>query len=78
LKVREEIESLKAELLERRYAFPVGKLMGVVREKLKWADGKLLKDVTEKEVGVAYGEKWGKCDLGGERKLVGALHYWVW
>ena len=51
-KVREEIESQKAELLERRYTFPVGKLMGVVREKLKWADGKLLKDVIGREVGV--------------------------
>ena len=40
----------RAELLERRYSFPVGKLMGVVREALKWADGKLVKEITEQEV----------------------------
>ena len=38
------------ELLERRYTFPVGKLMGAVREKLKWADGKLVKEIIEKQV----------------------------
>ncbi len=36
--------------MERRYSFPIGKLMGVVREALKWADGKLVKEVTETEV----------------------------
>ena len=36
--------------MERRYTFPVGKLMGVVREKLKWADGKLVKEIIEKQV----------------------------
>ena len=30
--------------------FPVGKLMGAVREKLKWADGKLVKEIIEKQV----------------------------
>ncbi len=40
----------KEELLERRYSFPVGKLLGVVREALKWADGKLVKEITDQEV----------------------------
>lgn len=49
-KVREVIEGQKAELIERRYSFPIGKLMGVVRESLKWADGKLVKEITDSEV----------------------------
>lgn len=50
LQVQELIDKNRSELLERRYTFPVGKLMGAVREKLKWADGKLVKDVIEKQV----------------------------
>ena len=41
-------------LLERRYSFPIGKLMGVVREQLKWADGKVIKEMTDKEVWPCY------------------------
>ena len=37
-------------MIERRYSFPISKLMGVVREELKWADGKLVKEIVEKEV----------------------------
>ena len=50
LQVQEVIGQNRAELLERRYTFPVGKLMGAVREKLKWADGKLIKEIIEKQV----------------------------
>ena len=34
------------------YTFPVGKLMGAVREKLKWAGGKLVKEIIEKQVAI--------------------------
>lgn len=44
------IAQQREEVLERRYSFPLGKLMGVVREKLKWADGKLIKEIAEREV----------------------------
>ena len=50
LQVQEVIGQNRVELLERRYTFPVGKLMGAVREKLKWADGKLIKEIIEKQV----------------------------
>ena len=50
VQVQEVIGQNRAELLERRYMFPVGKLMGAVREKLKWADGKLVKEIIEKQV----------------------------
>ena len=48
------IGSHREELLEQRYLYPVGKLMGVVREDLKWADGKIIKEMTNKEVLVKY------------------------
>jgi hypothetical protein len=48
--VCEVIAEHKDELVERRYSFPVGKLLGAVRESLKWADGKLVKLITEKQV----------------------------
>ena len=50
MQVQEIIGQNRAELLERRYTFPVGKLMGAVREKLKWADGRLVKEIIEKQV----------------------------
>ena len=50
LQVLEVIGQNRDELLDRRYSFPVGKLMGAVREKLKWADGKLIKENIEKQV----------------------------
>ena len=46
----ELIAEHREELLERRYSFPIGKLLGVVRETLKWADGKLVKSITEQQV----------------------------
>ena len=52
--VLEVIGQNRDELLERRYSFPVGKLMGAVREKLKWADGKLIKETIEKQVSRLY------------------------
>ena len=54
IKVNEVIDKNRSELLERRYAFPVGKLMGAVREGLKWADGKLVKETIEKQVKLSH------------------------
>ena len=50
IQVCELIAEHREELLERRYSFPIGKLLGVVRETLKWADGKLVKSITEQQV----------------------------
>ena len=52
--VKEVLEQHKTELVERRYTFPVGKLMGAVRERLKWADGKLVKESIEKQVSFLF------------------------
>lgn len=54
IQVNEVIDQSRSELLERRYAFPVGKLMGAVRERLKWADGKLVKEIIEKQVKLSH------------------------
>merc|ERR1719495_877760 len=41
--VEEELNKVKDELVKSRYRFNTGILMGVVRNKLKWADGKAIK-----------------------------------
>ncbi len=50
------ISHQREELVERRYAFPVGKLMCMVREELKWADGKLIKEIVDQEVWIYWCE----------------------
>ena len=61
--VLEVIGQNRDELLERRYSFPVGKLMGAVREKLKWADGKLIKETIEKQVCELFSRQHQTCLL---------------
>jgi glutaminyl-tRNA synthetase len=36
--------------LEQRYDFPVGTLLGEVRKRLKWADGKAIKSEMDVQV----------------------------
>ena len=43
----------RCELVERRYRFNVGQLMGEVRGSLKWADGKQVKQEVDRQVGRA-------------------------
>jgi glutaminyl-tRNA synthetase len=43
-RVTEEIIAQnKTKLVEQRYEFPIGTLLGEVRKRLKWADGKAVK-----------------------------------
>ena len=48
--IEEVITQHKAELLEQRYNFSVGTLLGEVRKRLKWADGKAVKDEMDAQV----------------------------
>ena len=41
---------MKDELVKSRYRFNTGILMGVVRNKLKWADGKAIKSEIDMQV----------------------------
>eukprot|EP00166_Cyanidium_caldarium_P004981 ctg_563.g148 len=41
--VEAELQAVRSELLERRYAFPVGVLMAAVNKRLRFADGKRVK-----------------------------------
>lgn len=62
-RVQEGIEQFKPELLERRYSFPVGKIMGAVREGLKWADGKLVKGTVDSQVAALLGPKTAEDEV---------------
>jgi glutaminyl-tRNA synthetase len=44
------LKTAHAEILEKRYRFPVGMLMGDVRKKLPWADGKAVKSEFDVQV----------------------------
>lgn len=50
--IEDIIAQNKTKLLEQRYDFPVGTLLGEARKRLKWADGKAVKD--EMDVQVNY------------------------
>uniref|UniRef100_A0A1I7XX61 glutamine--tRNA ligase n=1 Tax=Steinernema glaseri TaxID=37863 RepID=A0A1I7XX61_9BILA len=55
--VRAVIEANKEALLAQRYAFNTGKLLGEVRNKLKWADGARLKQEMETRIFELLGPK---------------------
>lgn len=48
--VEEVLEQHKKELLEQRYSFAIGTLLGEVRKRLKWADGKAVKNEMDVQV----------------------------
>lgn len=48
--VEEVMEKYKSELLEKRYNFSTGILMGEARNKLKFADGKMIKNEVDMQV----------------------------
>ncbi|EJD73912.1 CBR-ERS-1 protein [Loa loa] len=41
--VKESVEKFKPEILKQRYSFNIGKILGDVKSKLKWADGSAVK-----------------------------------
>jgi len=55
--VAEAIESKKSELKEQRYHFPIPALMGSVRDALKWADPKDVKDEFDAQILAFLGPK---------------------
>lgn len=55
--VAEVIKGEEATLKERRYFFPVGKLLGEVKKRLKFADGATVKRETEAQVEALLGPK---------------------
>ncbi len=50
--VKEIIDENKTKLSEQRYDFSIGTLLSEVRKRLKWADGKAVKE--EMDVQVKY------------------------
>ena len=48
--VEQVLKANQAAILEKRYRFPVGQLMGQVRQKLAWADGKAIKSEFDVQV----------------------------
>merc|ERR550532_136790 len=48
--VEQVLNANKAAIVEKRYRFPVGQLMGQVRQKLPWADGKAIKSEFDVQV----------------------------
>lgn len=59
---------MKPELLEKRYRYPVGMLLGKVRAKLPWADGKAVKAETDMQVLDLLGPKT-EADLAPQAKV---------
>lgn len=55
--VEEVLSKNKSELLEKRYRFSVGPILGELRMKLKWADGKLLKSEFDNQLLALLGPK---------------------
>jgi len=55
--VSDVINEKKAELIEQRYHFPTGPLLATLREKLKWANQKDLKDEFDAQILALLGPK---------------------
>jgi len=55
--VEQEIKAVKSEILESRYRYNAGPLMGRVRQKLVWADGKAVKAEVELQMLQLLGPK---------------------
>ncbi|XP_053325199.1 glutamine--tRNA ligase [Spea bombifrons] len=62
------IQKCKAQLLEERYRFNMGLLMGEARNKLKWADGKIIKNEVDMQVLHLLGPKT-EADLEKKPKV---------
>ncbi|CAI8005215.1 Glutamine--tRNA ligase [Geodia barretti] len=55
--VSDLLEHHKSELMKLKYKFPVGKLMGEMRQRLRWADGKLVKEVIDQQLEALIGPR---------------------
>lgn len=61
------ISKNKAELVEKRYKFNIGFLLGEIKKDLKWADGKLVKDEYDAQILALLGPKT-ESDNAKEKK----------
>ncbi|KAG8435965.1 hypothetical protein GDO86_007166 [Hymenochirus boettgeri] len=66
--VESAIQKFKAQLLAERYHFNMGLLMGEARNKLKWADGKIIKNEVDMQVLHLLGPKT-EADLEKKPKV---------
>jgi glutaminyl-tRNA synthetase len=48
--VEKAVEGVKAEIIEKRYRYPTGMIMGVVRKEQPWADGKVVKSEIDMQI----------------------------
>ncbi|CAF0733153.1 unnamed protein product [Brachionus calyciflorus] len=55
--VEDVVNKYKAELVEKRYKFPQGTLMADLRNRIKWADGKLVKSEVDSQILSLLGPK---------------------
>ncbi|XP_053576782.1 glutamine--tRNA ligase [Bombina bombina] len=62
------IQKYKSQLLDERYRFNMGLLMGEARSKLKWADGKIIKNEVDMQVLHLLGPKT-EADLEKKAKV---------
>lgn len=51
------MEEKKSELVEQRYRYPIMSLLGGVRDKLKWADPKDVKEEVDAQILALLGPK---------------------
>lgn len=70
--VKNVISSYKEKLVADRYQFPIGKILGDARSKLKWADGKFLAAEVELQVRDLLGAKTAD-DLKPKTKVKGEV-----
>lgn len=66
--VEEVIENYRSEIIEKRYRFNSGYILREVRDKLKWADGRIVKNEVDLQV------LYILCDFT-ITSVSGALHY---
>ena len=56
--VNKVINDNRKELLEKRYSFPINQLLFVIKEgRMKWADGKKVKEQFDQSIIALLGEK---------------------
>jgi len=55
--VKEHLDSIKAELLEQKWSYPINALMAGLRDKLKWANQKDVKDEVDAQLLALLGPK---------------------
>ena len=55
--VAELVEGQRESIVNDRYRYPVGPILGKVREQLKWADFKIVKDELDAQIAAILGPR---------------------